>query len=193
MPRPPRTTTPHVLTMLLATAALCSSAPSLAAQGTCTAGGCTLDGVTTAAFAMPKMARVAVDQAATTLTAPAASAFALATGEAVVTETDVNATLPTIRVGANVPWNLSATATAWSVPTGAAKPLGDLELSTDGSSWLPLAATGTYLVGAASGTGRWAGAPGMNAVKVYYRTRWSLADNAPGAYAITVTYTVTTD
>jgi hypothetical protein len=94
---------------------------------------------------------------------------------------------PSATVSSNIPWTVTVAATnPFSGPMGTAKPASDVSFSAtaayDASQGKALGSTGTPL---------FSGKAGQNfSSPVAYRTKWSYASDAPGAYSITVTFTL---
>lgn len=92
----------------------------------------------------------------------------------------------TFAVRANIPWTVSVKASAATLtgPSGSAKPVGDLEVKTPGSSFAPLT-TDPRPVEEGAGGGYL-----DNTYNVDYRLTSTLGSDAPGSYSLSVVYTV---
>lgn len=162
-------------------AALVLGASSAAAQATCgaTSAGtaiCSPTG-TQVTVTVQKIARITVTPMSAGLTAPTHLDFV---SSGTTAKDDI--ALQAIVIRANVPWSLTATATAW---TGSpyAKPVGDAAWSVTGGA--PFFAFDgspqTLNSGAATAT---------TPTNVSYRVNWALATDIPGDYILPVLFTV---
>ena len=130
---------------------------------------------------VPQILRLTLSTTSATLTAP--------------TETDFDAghlqeagASLTATVKSNKPWNVSVqsqNATWNTVPSGS-KPASDLQWSkTSGSGYVGLSNSAANVYGANQG------ATGNGATSFFFNTLYSYANDVPGAYSITVIFTVT--
>lgn len=124
---------------------------------------------------VPYIVRLAVDADDVVLTAPDETDFT--TGGTVQI---VDANLQQFTVRANAAWSLSVTGAAWTAPY--AKAIADLEVSSDGTTYVPLAVTAVEVE---TGT-----ATASTLVDLSYRTDWDLTADIPGDYSMALTFTI---
>lgn len=188
-------------TLLLAAAlpaALALPSGRAAAQGTCDlastdATDCTITATNAVSLNLNKIMRVGTVNATYSLTAPAPTDFSFTTGAAQVTEA-AGAGTPRIQIVTNVPWRLSVASNSWTAPTGVTKPVEDLAVQVEGNAtFIALSTGGSDVFGTGGGTPTFPQTQGVHDLDLLYRTTWNLANDAPGSYAITVTYTVAAD
>jgi hypothetical protein len=168
----------------VAVAALVAAAPmqaqscDIAGSGNCTVG-------TTASMTMPSLLRLTLGSTTSSLSAPAAVSEFDADG--VVQK---QSTGPSVTVRANRGWavTLQADAATFTAAGGSsyAKPISDLEVSKDGgSSYSPISNSEAFSITSGTAT---ASSVFSN---IRYRTRYSVASDAPGTYSLGITYTLT--
>ncbi|SRR6266567_3071529 len=131
---------------------------------------------------VPQILRLTLSTTTATLTAP--------------TETDFNAgnlqeagASLTATVKSNKPWNLSVKSNAanWdTAPLGGSKLASDLQWSkTNGSGYVGLTTSAANVYGSNQA------ATGSSVTSFFFNTLYSYANDIPGAYSITVIFTVT--
>lgn len=146
------------------------------ANGTCTV-------ATSTTLTIGRVVELTLSSVSTTLTAPAVADY----DAGFVADAG-----PTATVRSNGPWRLqiSGTAATWTaantepgVSARTTKPVGDLTWSTAGGG--PFAALSLTPVDASV-----AGATAGNVVNLFYRTVYSWGLDTPGAYSLTVVFTI---
>jgi hypothetical protein len=148
--------------------------------GTATAGPTGCQVVNTVASSVPYVARLVLSAAATTLTAPTAADFGTSAGVS-----NANAIILTVRANSSYRVTASTAATIWSGPTGSAKAIADLRISTDNFATTPaLSAAGVLIAAGAAPT---AG----TAIQIGYNVLYNWTTDRPGNYTLPVRYTLT--
>jgi len=164
----------------LAFAALVLTSTVAEAQATCgntaaVTASCTPAG-TQVTVTVQRIVRLTVTPTSAGLTAPTDADF---TAGGTVNKDDVD--LQALLVRANISWEITALASAWTAPY--AKPIGDAAFSITGGAPFTAFTGGSQSIttGAAS-----AGAT----VNLSYRVLWSLASDLPGVYTLPVAFTI---
>lgn len=133
----------------------------------------------TVSAAVPFVARMELT-AATTLPAPIAEDFGVATGKSTTTPTVL-----TVRANAGYKVTASAAAATWTGPTGSNKAVSDLRLTTDGFANLrTLTQTGVDIFTASAPTA------GTN-IDIGYNVLYNWTTDVPGNYQLAINYTLT--
>ncbi|MEK0431420.1 MAG: hypothetical protein RL139_1224 [Gemmatimonadota bacterium] len=166
----------------VAVAVLVAAAP-VQAQNTCpinAAGSCNV--TTTATMTMPTLARLTLSATSAALATPDSAGQFDANGEV-----KKQSNGPTLSVRANRTWNISVESVGASfgtAPSNVTKPASDVEWSIDGSSWTALGTTATQVTdGSATAD--------LSPVQVYYRTKYVITNDKPGAHSLGIKYTLT--
>jgi hypothetical protein len=171
---------------LLAGATLLS-APGLAAQNCTTANfnnsTCTVTVAVTVGSGgggMPTVLAMSLSADSTALTAPAVANYG---ADSSATITDANAVTLTVRGNKGFHITLKANAANWTGPV-ATKPASDLSWATaSGGPYTTMSTTAATIFTTASATN-------STPVNLSFRTKYNFIQNAPGAYSLTLTFTL---
>ncbi len=168
---------PFVAVALFAAAPVQAQSCNIADAANCTVG-------TTASMTMPSLLRLTLGSTTSSLAAPAA-----------VTEFDSDGVVkkvsdgPSVTVRANRGWavTLQADNATFTPSAGSSynKPISDLEVSINGTDYSTISNSTAFSVNSGSATASTA----FSALK--YRTRYSVASDAPGTYSLGITYPLT--
>ena len=140
---------------------------------TCTTAGCSV--TTTASVTIPTLQKLTLSAITTALTAPTIDQLDV---------TPVADNGPTVTGKANVPFSVAISASGNFTTPGAAKVAGDVAWSlASNGTFTPLSGTGANIIHQTA-TG------GNTTVNVFYQTLWRTTD-APGAYSLSIVYTLT--
>jgi hypothetical protein len=122
-----------------------------------------------------RIVRLDVTPTSATLTAPTDVDFAA------VNTVDKDDAGHALTIRTNAAWSVTITGAAWTAPW--AKPVGQLQFTTNGgTSYTPMTTTAQSIgSGAATVT---------SALTVGYRTTWTLPTDVPGTYTMPVTFTI---
>ena len=128
----------------------------------------------TVSATVPTVARLSIDNALTTLTAPLAADFGTAAG--------VTSNGPTLSVSANAGYTLTAAAAAanWTGPATSSKPSTDLKMKVGAGSIVALGQVGTASAATAN-----------TDYVIAYNTIYNWTTDIPGSYSLVVNYTLT--
>lgn len=160
-------------------------APRLAAQ-TCSnsnpGGSCTVN-VTVSPVTIGTILQLTVSTASVTLTPPLISDFG-ADSTAVITDPSVVTVTAAGNTGFHV--TMAATSATWaSTAPPTPKPASDLAWATAvGGPYTPMSTTAATIISSAA-------ASNPITASLSYQTTWHFIDNPPGAYSLTLTYTLT--
>ena len=157
---------------LAAALALVAGASTAAQAQSCTGAGCTITHNLTATA--PTVLSLSLSTANTALTNPIAADF---DGAALVTAG------PTATLKSNTSAHAQISASAWTMPAGATKVVGDASYD--------LAASGTYIGLSGTATDIIVPGKGNRNVALRWSVLWKLATDEPGAYTLPVTFTLT--
>jgi len=164
--------------VVLAAAPVQAQSCNIADQPNCAVG-------TTASMTMPSLLRLTLGSTTSSLSAPAA-----------VTEFDTDGVVkkesagPSVTVRANRGWAVTLKADAAEFTPGGgstyAKPISDLEVSADnGATYTAISNASAFSINNGSATAS------TIFSQIKYRTRYSVASDAPGTYSLGITYTLT--
>lgn len=171
---------------LIAAGALLLAAPRLAAQNCTTANFNSSCSVTVAvsvgggAGGMPTLLAMSLGTDSTTLTAPAVGNYG---PDSAATMTDANAVTLTVRGNKGFHITLKANSATWTGPV-ATKPAGDLSWATaPGGPYTAVSTVAATIYTTASATN-------STPVNLSFRTLYNFIQNVPGAYSLTLTFTL---